>query len=211
MNTHLTFLTVVYEHNYPAAEFLLRAGHDSNYVGSSGYAAMHVTTDITMLQLLIQYQGNINLPMPDTGNTLLHVSAAQNDWKCASFLLEHGADPSLKNKHGQTALDLAKKPSWFNKLMHRRMVYTLLTQHLNTLIVHQIQETLECPICLMVLNQPVTLICGHTFCLKCITGVQQLCTVPRIFPCPVDRFPIEKKFAFHINVALQKILEHSTV
>jgi len=41
----------------------------------------------------------------------LHTAVENNDLELIKFLLKHGADKALKNKLGETALDIATK-SW---------------------------------------------------------------------------------------------------
>lgn len=206
VTNHVMFLRVVHANHYKTAQTLLSAGYNPNYMGSTGLAAVHVTNQIPMLQLLVQYQGNINLSIPSSGNTPLHMAAYHNDHPCAVFLLRAGADPTLKNQRNQTAMDVASKPSRWDSMCCKRMVYTLLKQHLKAQIKTQVHDMLECPICMTVFKRPVTLCCGHTFCFSCITAVQDLSAAPSSFPCPVDRFPVPKALGFRVNVTMQKLL-----
>lgn len=42
------------------------------------------------------------------GNTALHIACARKDIAFINFLLEHGADPALKNKKGESAFDMLR-------------------------------------------------------------------------------------------------------
>jgi len=45
----------------------------------------------------------------ETGSTALHLAAGWGRVDVVKLLLEHGADKTAKNKHGRTALELAKE------------------------------------------------------------------------------------------------------
>ena len=63
----------------------------------------------TNLKLLIDHKAKVNALCPEDGRTALHFAAR---WDCAeniSLLLKSGAKKSLRNKAGETALDVAKK------------------------------------------------------------------------------------------------------
>ncbi|MEI7986779.1 MAG: ankyrin repeat domain-containing protein [Armatimonadota bacterium] len=65
--------------------------------------------DGVKLKLLISHKAKVNAICPEDGRTALHFAAR---WDCAeniSLLLKAGAKKSLRNKAGETALDVAKK------------------------------------------------------------------------------------------------------
>ncbi|KAF4091463.1 hypothetical protein AMELA_G00037200 [Ameiurus melas] len=64
-------------------------------------------------------------------------------------------------------------------------------------------EQLECPICLFVLCEPVTVTCGHSFCRRCLTGI---CVPSR---CPVCLESLKQRDAKNTknNVLLFCIIE----
>ncbi|CAK6445849.1 unnamed protein product [Pipistrellus nathusii] len=56
------------------------------------------------------------------------------------------------------------------------------------------QAGARCPVCLDYLKNPVTIYCGHNFCLSCLNVFWKDRT--NIFPCPICRFCcLERKFA----------------
>lgn len=61
--------------------------------------------------LLINAGANINAlsknSLNDMGNTPLHLAARQGNTSAIQFLIQRGADPSIKNNKGQIALDVA--------------------------------------------------------------------------------------------------------
>ena len=66
--------------------------------------------------------------------------------------------------------------------------------------ISQIEENLECTVCLEVLKDPRTLPCCHSFCKDCLEGVVKTCRdeAPRDrpmreIPCPTCRatFPLD--------------------
>lgn len=63
-------------------------------------------------------------------------------------------------------------------------------------------EELNCIICFDIFSEPVTLICGHSFCKDCI--IQSLSQVPK---CPLCKYPILGIFDFRVNIVLQKMID----
>lgn len=57
-----------------------------------------------------------------------------------------------------------------------------------------LQDQLLCPICCYILTDPISTVCGHTFCKDCI---QNALKTPRSedqsFKCPIDRHPLTSK------------------
>ncbi|XP_053362461.1 LON peptidase N-terminal domain and RING finger protein 1 isoform X3 [Clarias gariepinus] len=64
-------------------------------------------------------------------------------------------------------------------------------------------EHLECPICLFVLCEPVTISCGHSFCRRCIMGV----CVPSRCPACMERLKQRDTRNIKNNVLLFCIIE----
>lgn len=64
-------------------------------------------------------------------------------------------------------------------------------------------EYLECPICLFLLCEPVTISCGHSFCRRCIMGI----CVPSRCPACMERLRQRDAKNIKNNVLLFSIVE----
>jgi len=65
--------------------------------------------DITNVQRLVQAGVNVNCQSSKgTKYTPLHWAVFEHEYQIASFLLDHGANPNLRDIHGETAVDLLK-------------------------------------------------------------------------------------------------------
>ncbi|XP_006896346.1 PREDICTED: E3 ubiquitin-protein ligase TRIM31 [Elephantulus edwardii] len=53
----------------------------------------------------------------------------------------------------------------------------------NTELINTLQEEVICPICIEILQDPVTIDCGHNFCMKCITQSGE--TPDNLLKCPL--------------------------
>lgn len=61
-----------------------------------------------VFELLLSKKIDLNIAENKNGNTILHVAAKGYALDIVQQLVEHGADVNIKNKKGQTPLDLAK-------------------------------------------------------------------------------------------------------
>jgi ankyrin repeat protein len=93
-------------------ELLLDNGADPNVQNSDGNSALHLAVlseKTDYVRILLQHK-NININLQDnSGFTAHHVSALKGDFQIFKELVDAGADLSLQNKTGSTALDLAKR------------------------------------------------------------------------------------------------------
>ncbi|XP_005360533.1 E3 ubiquitin-protein ligase TRIM31-like [Microtus ochrogaster] len=64
-------------------------------------------------------------------------------------------------------------------------------------------EDMTCPICMKILQDPVTIDCGHNFCLQCINQVRK---TAEILHCPLCKLPVNMD-AFRPNKLLASIAE----
>ncbi len=74
--------------------------------------------------------------------------------------------------------------------------------------VYDIQNPLNCPICLNLLKDPVTTTCGHSFCMKCIKGCwDQDHSLRRAYSCPTCRTTFNQRPALSRSTVLAEIVE----
>lgn len=89
-----------------------QGGHDiddDDDDGMEGWTLLHLaceTADIGMIELLLQYGANINVP-DSRGHTPLHHCILRAKSTCARLLLTRGADPLATTAAGKTPLELA--------------------------------------------------------------------------------------------------------
>ncbi|MGV8124576.1 MAG: TolC family protein [Candidatus Xenobiia bacterium LiM19] len=97
------------ENRLKIAELLVRYGADlnrvSHYHPPLNWAAMK--NNLGIVKLLVQAGAKVNIQDEYMKLTPLHFSAFWGNVEMAKFLLENGADPSIVNADGVTALDLA--------------------------------------------------------------------------------------------------------
>lgn len=63
-------------------------------------------------------------------------------------------------------------------------------------------DLLECPICLFLMSEPVTMSCGHTFCRRCVGG-----SLPPRCPSCKERFKQREVKSIGNNVLLIGVVE----
>ncbi|XP_068094259.1 E3 ubiquitin/ISG15 ligase TRIM25-like [Hyperolius riggenbachi] len=68
-----------------------------------------------------------------------------------------------------------------------------------------LSEELECPVCLTIYTDPVSLTCGHNFCRVCIDHVLDSQEGSAGYSCPECREEYEERPGLHRNIALRNI------
>jgi len=98
---------------------LIEAGADVNMPDARYWTALHMTTSIEVIELLIKHGASID---PETwdGWTPLHITSVDGDVSRAKLFLESGANIEAKKNDGWTALHLAA----YNN--HSKLVETLI-------------------------------------------------------------------------------------
>ncbi|XP_041077207.1 E3 ubiquitin/ISG15 ligase TRIM25-like isoform X2 [Polyodon spathula] len=70
------------------------------------------------------------------------------------------------------------------------------------------EDELKCPICQDLINNPVTIPCGHNFCMKCINRYLRS-TLSSSYSCPHCRKSFSKLPSLHPNTMLRSMIEHT--
>ncbi|XP_016363419.1 tankyrase, TRF1-interacting ankyrin-related ADP-ribose polymerase b [Sinocyclocheilus anshuiensis] len=95
--------------NLEVAEYLLEHGADVNAQDKGGLIPLHNAASyghVDIAALLIKFNTCVNAT-DKWAFTPLHEAAQKGRTQLCALLLAHGADPTMKNQEGQTALDLA--------------------------------------------------------------------------------------------------------
>lgn len=100
-------------------QFLLERG-----VKDKGLVVRRVADfqDKEYLEIVLEHVANVDDAAPETGNTALMIAAQAGNFINVFCLLAHGANPFLKNKKDETALDLAN-PGDYQVFKEKRKKY----------------------------------------------------------------------------------------
>ncbi|XP_069808691.1 ankyrin repeat and SOCS box protein 16 [Dendropsophus ebraccatus] len=91
-------------------QLLLSRGADPNLQSEDGQAPLHLCTTMETLEcakLLLEYGALVSLPCHYTRATPLHVAAVRGLEEHVALYLSLGADPSARNREGETPLNAA--------------------------------------------------------------------------------------------------------
>ncbi|XP_016389377.1 tripartite motif-containing protein 16-like protein isoform X1 [Sinocyclocheilus rhinocerous] len=69
------------------------------------------------------------------------------------------------------------------------------------------KDQFSCPICLDLLKDPVTIPCGHSYCMNCITDCWNKDDQKRVYRCPQCRQTFTPRPALNKNVMLDEMVE----
>lgn len=100
-----------YNGNVEEVAEILKTKPNPDNRDSSGGTALHAAMfqkNIQIVEMLIDYGLDVNAIGPKNGYTPLHDAVWGNNPAAAKLLLEKGADPTIKNKEGQTPLEKAR-------------------------------------------------------------------------------------------------------
>ena len=92
-------------------ELLLERGAAINSRGSRGETALLLAAskgNSEVVKLLAEHGADVNQASSDR-KTPLHKAAMSGDFETVEVLLEAGADPSIKDRSGRTAAELAER------------------------------------------------------------------------------------------------------
>ena len=103
-------MLAVFHNLLPVAQALIQRQADVNKPGWTPLHYAATKAHIPMMRLLIENHAFLDAPSPN-GTTPLMMAAHYGSPLAAKMLLEEGADPSIKNHLGLSALDFAQKGS----------------------------------------------------------------------------------------------------
>ena len=96
-----------YINNLDLAKHLINRGADVNKTGWTPLHYAATNGHIAMARLLLEHHAYIDSPSPN-GTTPLMMAAQYGTPLICKLLLEEGADPTIQNQKGLTAIDFAK-------------------------------------------------------------------------------------------------------
>lgn len=101
------------EDAFRIAEALLDARADANAADADGLRPLHLATlaGPKALALLISRGANPNVQTLSSGASPLHYAVDYENPECVELLLQSGADPTIVDNDGETALDRAQRAS----------------------------------------------------------------------------------------------------
>ncbi|XP_063051882.1 E3 ubiquitin-protein ligase TRIM47-like [Engraulis encrasicolus] len=71
----------------------------------------------------------------------------------------------------------------------------------------QEEDSFTCPVCLELLRDPVTILCGHNFCMRCINGWWDQEDRKRKYSCPLCKHTFDSRPVVYKNSLIAEIVE----
>lgn len=115
VTAHLAMEKAILVDDLEILKWFLEKGFDVNFDGHDGHGTLLYTAcrkgSPAALECILAYGADPNQYIDATAESelALLITAEQNDIEKFKLLMDHGADPNLKNRNGQTAMDIAGK------------------------------------------------------------------------------------------------------
>ncbi|KAI2635870.1 ankyrin repeat-containing domain protein [Hypomontagnella submonticulosa] len=99
---------------WPATQLVVKAGANPNVQNNYGQFPLFwavACSNYPLIELLLEYGANINLQTNRTHGswTALHKALHDRNFQAAKLLIQHGADLTLEDSHGETPPELGKR------------------------------------------------------------------------------------------------------
>ena len=125
-NVYLTFFMQLL--NHPKIDI-----NATDYFDNTLLSLLALTSSVNLISKIIKHK-NINVNVQNyQGNTPFMTAVSKSSWNIAKVLLEHGADPKIKDDNGKSAKDYLNKQNLFvyNKLLvslNKNVEYEIITE-----------------------------------------------------------------------------------
>lgn len=105
-------LGALYMLHFDVADYLIEQGADPQHSMQDGGNAISIVTPIGKaegIEWLVRHDYDLNWQHPESGTTALMLAIRAGSPLAVKALLDHGADPELKDKQGLSARDFARR------------------------------------------------------------------------------------------------------